>query len=256
MNKSWLYAFLISGTLLASGVAQAQQHTDLIEYGLKGKVKTFTIVRYQLLTTNNGQLVPTDTNEWYRKDVFHFNKNGNIDSIRYINHYHYYKSYQQSPDTSMPFASTTFKRYFYDTKGKKTSGISMNDYSDEPSLITVSWPGKNLYVEASMVKGYNHVQSVDSIWIGKNGRDSVGSYSQFIEDHLMLVSRYHAFYNEQNDLDYYNEQNLLPPVGEMDVITMQIFTRDKEGNPANVVLTQKRGSELSSAILYRSYIYY
>jgi hypothetical protein len=252
MSKKYFYSAVFFTVNL---VFSYSQHNDLTEYGLKEKVKVATSLSYQILKTENGRLVPTDTAKWYRKEIIYFNQKGNVDSVSYFVQNRYYKSYELNPDTSRPSYYCITKKYFYDAKGRKKSGISTNNYSKQPSLINITWPAKNLYVEATTVKGYYQIQSVDSIWIGKNGRDSCGSYSIFREDGLMPVSRYDAFYNDKNELDHYNEYGLLLPLGEISVITSEIWEKDKIENPTLIMLKENGDPELIS-IKYRSYVYY
>jgi hypothetical protein len=249
MIKTYLYPFLLYTLCINFSHAQ---FTDLNEYGFKGKVKIATTTSYQLLKTVNGQLVPEDTTHWYRKEVIYFDQKGNIDSVIQSSERKYYKDFKPSKDTFPTFLKM-IKKYFYDSKGKKRTGIEFEkENQNNPNMIVFSWPNPHLYVESKFSKGDGHTFSIDSIWLRKDGRDSAGVYSYSIDNNMKPLSKYVALYNGNNELIGYNEKQFYPDHEMM--IRFEILSKDAMGNLTKVGLKME-GEDLTG-IRYRTYIYY
>jgi hypothetical protein len=236
MNKKILFfLFLILNVICTSSVNA--QSTDWVEYGVRGKVKVRTTLRYQLKNSINKN-VPVDTTVWYSKEIMYFNKKGKLDSL--VNEYNSSNNINSGyiVDSSQLVKRFT-QRFFYDQAGKKRSGLELEYPSkQEQTVITYSWLAKNMYVQSKMVKGDEHALPVDSIWLGKNGRDSVRSTSQYLGTYLMKLYRFEAFYDESGERIRAIEQEFLP--FDERILTYEITSRDKKGNGQVIWITSNK----------------
>lgn len=247
-----LYMLLASVTFFSSSITA--QHTDKKEYGLKGDIKKIQSTGYQLIQGENGKYYPEDTAKWYLKEHIFFNEQGNVDSTYNIFNRKYYLAAKYITDTTSLIQTWFARKYYYDEEGRKSGGFEYNfDNPGKTSIILISWVNENQYIEVKMNTYNEKVESVDSVWLNKNGRDSIGiGYYDFGEG-LKIYHAYYASYNDANQLTQQIDVDFNPDLQK--IYTYEFKKLDKTGNPVETWVF-KKDEKKPIIIKLRKYKYY
>lgn len=230
------------------------QHNDKREYGLKGDIKKIQTTAYQWIQGEKGKYFPEDTAKWYLKESVFFNEQGNVDSTFNLYNRKYYLAAKFLTDTTNLTQTWFARKYYYDDDGRKSGGFEYNfDNPGKPSVILISWVNENQYLEIKMNTYNEKVESIDSVWLNKNGRDSIGiGYYDFGEG-LKKFHAYYASYNDANQLTQQIDLDFNPEIRK--IYTYEFKLLDKAGNPVETRVF-KEDEKKPLIIKFRKYTYY
>lgn len=144
--------YLVNATFIticvtAFGQTTPENHTDLKEYGLFGKIKTMTIIKYYSDMVNDSTYKPL-SDKFDSKKIFHFNISGNIDSIIWISTYY-------SGNEKPVFYNSRYISEF-DKDGNRT-GFKGYDFKGNLALETeIKWKDKTHYTQTDFTFDVNN----------------------------------------------------------------------------------------------------
>ena len=162
------------------------QHTDLKEYGLKGKVKRITTMHYTDVMFVDGQWMPISFEAFSLKTMLHFNEQGYIDTSM--------TSFFFEPES---LVSNTLAYEF--KNGKKVSG----KYYDFSGMLIqhhqISWTDQYTYTTtATDINGIKLFESTS--WLNDAYRDIKGDYKSYQNGELIFYEKYSDIFDENGQL--------------------------------------------------------
>jgi len=172
--------FIFALTITALG-----QHTDLKEYGLKGKVKTITTMHYKDVMFSNGQWMPTSFEKFYYTTVWHFNEPGFLDT---------------SKTSLFVHDSLVTNILTYEFKnGKKVSGKYFNYHGVLTELYNITWT--NQYTYTTITTDTNGTKTFESTsWLNKDFRDNKGEYKSYENGKVDFYEKYSDIFDTNGQL--------------------------------------------------------
>jgi hypothetical protein len=222
------------------------QHTDVKEWGLKGKVKLITRYMYdQGVVKLSEKWQPTDSTHYSSKSVYYFNKKGFIDSS--VEAY-FYSSYQQIQ---------RIKTVYFYNKGKRISGLSY-DQDGTISDISYEWLNNTTYVARSK---NSHFTTKNTAWLKKDFRDSTSEIEVWEHEHgsgyNLIYKRKYVVTTGANNLilQSHNIESHSPGMDKVDDYIIHYLHQefDSHKNPINVA--ELRGETLYH-LVFRKIEYY
>ncbi len=173
--------FLLALTIIAVG-----QHTDLKEYGLKGKVKSITSMHYKDVMFSNGHWMPISKEKFYYTTVWHFNEQGFLDTSA--------TSLFVYPDSLV----TNILAYEF-KNGKKVSGKYFNYLGVLTELHKITWVDQYTYtIIATDTSGTKILES--NSWLNKNYRDNKGEYKSYENGKVVFYEKYSDIFDTNGQL--------------------------------------------------------
>jgi len=172
--------------VFAWAIAARGQHSDLKEYGLKGKVKSITTKYYRDVMFLDGQWLPFSPEDIRYTTVWHFNEQGFIDTARTI--------FFEEPDSPLT------ELLVYDFKnGKKISGKRFDAQGVLTELYEIVWSDRYSYtVITTEPKGTKLSES--SSRLGKDFRDNQGEYKDYENGKLVFHEKYSDVFDSNGQL--------------------------------------------------------
>lgn len=162
--------------LFALTITAFGQHTDLKEYGLKGKVKRITTMHFKDVMFSNGQWMPTSFEKIQYTTVWHFNEQGFLDTSKTSLYLH--------PDT----LGTNILIYEF-KNGKKISGKYFNYRGLLTELYKITWSDQ--YTYSTITTDTNGTKTLESTsWLNKSFRDNKGEYKSYENGQITLYEKY------------------------------------------------------------------
>jgi hypothetical protein len=173
--------FLFALTNIAFG-----QHTDLKEYGLKGKVKSITTMHYKDVMFSNGQWMPISFEKFSYKTVWNFNEQGFLDMSKTSLFVH--------PDSLV----TNVLAYEF-KNGKKVSGKYYNYRGILTELYKISWTDQ--YTYSTITTDTNGIKTSESTsWLNKEFRDNKGEYKSYENGKVVFYEKYSDIFDTSKQL--------------------------------------------------------
>jgi hypothetical protein len=173
--------FLLSLTITTFG-----QHTDLKEYGLKGKVKSITTMHYKDVMFSKGQWMPIFFDKFSYKTVWHFNEQGFIDTSK--------TSLFVYPDSLI-----TNILIFEFKNGKKVSGKYFDFRGVLTELYKFSWADQYTYM--TITTDTNGTKTFESTsWLNKDFRDNKGEYKSYKDGKTVFYEKYFDIFDSNGQL--------------------------------------------------------
>ncbi len=162
------------------------QHTDLKEYGLKGKVKSITTMHYKDVMFSNGQWMPISFDNFSYKTVWYFNEQGFIDKSKTSLFVH--------PDSLV----TNILTYEF-KNGKKVSGKYFNYRGVLTELYKITWTDQ--YTYTTITTDTNGIKTFESTsWLNKDFRDSKGEYKSYENEKVVFYEKYSDIFDANGQL--------------------------------------------------------
>lgn len=173
--------FLFTLTITVFG-----QHTDLKEYGLKGKVKSITTMHYKDVMFSNGQWMPVSLDKFSYSTVWHFNEQGFIDTSKTSLFVH--------PDSLVTNILT------YEFKGgKKVSGKYYNYRGILSEQYKISWTDQYTYTTVTTdTNGNKTFESTSRL--NKEFRDNKGDYKSYENGKVVFYEKYSDIFDTSGQL--------------------------------------------------------
>jgi len=172
--------------LFALTISSFGQHTDLKEYGLKGKVKSIKTMHYKDVMFSNGQWMPISFEKFSYSTVWHFNEQGFLDTSKtnlFTN--------QDSLITNV---------LIYDFKnGKKVSGKYYNYQGEMSELYNISWTDQ--YTYTTITTDSNGTKTFESTsWLNNEYRDNKGEYKRYENGKVVFHEKYSDIFDTTGTL--------------------------------------------------------
>lgn len=172
--------------LLVLKITAFGQHTDIKEYGLKGKVKRITTMHYKDVMFSNEQWMPASFENVNYTTVWHFNEQGFIDTAE--------TTLLVNPD------SLVTNTLIYEFKnGKKIYG----KYFDYRGVLTeqynVIWTDKFSYTTTTTDRSGKKTFESTS-WLNKDFRDNKGEYKSFENGKIVFHEKYSDIFDTNGQL--------------------------------------------------------
>ena len=206
---------IILSLLVFSSVNVFAQHTDIKEYGLKGKVESITTMHYKDVMFKNGQWMPTSFDEFLFTSVWHFNEQGFIDTAKTSLFIH--------PDS---LVTNTLTYQF--KNGKKVSGKYINYRGILTELYKISWTDE--YTYTTITTDTNGTKLFESTsYLNKDFRDNKGEYKSYENGEIIDYEKYSDIFDKNGQLIKAEFTNLVE--NKNYVVLYKHSELDKNNNP-------------------------
>jgi hypothetical protein len=152
------------------------QHTDLKEYGLKGKVKNITTYHYKDVMFSNGHWMPVAYDKYSYITIWHVNEEGFMDTTitKLVVH----------PDS----LSSSMLIYEMDN-GKKVSGKYYSYRGIQTEQYQITWTDQ--YTYTMIATDTNGVKTWETTsWLNQDFRDSKGEYKSYENGKVVFQESY------------------------------------------------------------------
>jgi hypothetical protein len=183
MKIKFITTIIILFVLQISGFGQ---HTDIKEFGLKGKVKRIITLHYKDVSFSNGQWMPTSFENINYTTVWHFNEQGFIDTA--------------TTTLLVQQDSIITNTLIYEIKnGKKISGKYFGYGGVLNELYTIVWKDKYTYTTITTDTSGTKIFESTS-WLTKDFRDNKGEYKSFENGKVVFHEKYSDIFDSNGQL--------------------------------------------------------
>jgi len=179
--------FIIAICILASLTNTTfGQHTDLKEYGLKGKVKNILTMHYKDVMFFHGQWLPISFEKFSYSTDWHFNENGFLDTLK--------TSILVNSDSLV----TSILAYEFKNE-KKISGKYFNYNGDVTELHKINWTDQ--YTYTTIATDTNGAKAFEStIWLSNDFRENKGDFKSYENGKLVFYEKYSDIFDSNGQL--------------------------------------------------------
>jgi len=219
---------------------EVSHHTDLKEYGLKGKIKKITTFNYEDIILKGDEWQPVDTSVGTFKTEIVLNKNGNIELL----------STGSMARNSASLPQNVTSTYSYEN-GMKSGKHYENGI--EKGTISYEWTDKKSYKIISYNKS-GKILFTSKIQLTDSFRDSSGEFRLFDGgDTLVYGHTYENILDSENRLVRGIRTDLKSKERKETNFTYKQL--DKSNNPLIIYLSYEKGDK-PYRISLRTYEYY
>lgn len=180
-----MFIKLINFLLLILPLTIIAQHSDLAEYGLKGRVKQMTAFHYYNAKIIDGKWIPLNREKYNYKSTTYFNESGNIDSI--VN---------SESDVENPFK---VKHEFTYENNRKVGGRYYDFDGKLSQIYSIEWKNKRKYVLTSK-DIYGAKVLVTTTWLNRDFREKKAENIFYENDKARYHGKYESFINGNQHL--------------------------------------------------------
>ena len=218
----------------------AQKHTDIKEYGFRGKAKKIITYTFDSTRYDSASKTIADTGLWINRKVFVFNRKGNLES--------------ETVEAKYPNHDTVFwnkKEYVY--KKKERYALNLNAINSVMDTINYKWLNDTAY-STTEINERGGFKLLSNLYLQSNYRDKSGKYVSFNDkNEIDFCMLYENTIDENNLLESSLKTNVM--TGEITITEYKYFDLDKQKNPTKIIVRDKSKNRLDK-IIFRLFEYY